>query len=221
MHLIYALTALVALTAATPARDWSRTAVRTPAGAHLIGNPAARVKVIEYSSFTCPHCGHFAVESAPVLKKQMIAKGSTSLEVRNLVRDRLDLAAAVIARCGGAARYATLSQAIFTAQDQWLPRGAAFEQANQARVALYPMLAQLRSYADGAGLTAIGTANGLTPRAVDACFADQTSVDALVTASSTIPPEVTGTPTFYINGRVTPAHDWVTLEPLLRSAGAR
>lgn len=221
MRLIYAFAALVALTAAAPVRDWSRTAVRTPTGAHLIGNPAARVKVIEYSSFTCPHCGHFAVQSEPVLKKQMIARGSTSLEVRNLVRDRLDLAAAVIARCGGAPRYARLSQAIFAAQDQWLARGGDFEQANQARIALYPMLAQLRAYADGTGLTTIGLANGLTPAAINACFADQAAVDALVTASSKIPAEVTGTPTFYINGRVTPAHDWATLEPLLRTAGAR
>ncbi|KQM64145.1 hypothetical protein ASE75_09030 [Sphingomonas sp. Leaf17] len=221
MRLIFALTALVALTAATPARDWSKTTTRTATGAYLTGNSAARVKVIEYSSFTCPHCGHFAVQSAPILKAQMIARGSTSLEVRNLVRDRLDLAAAIVARCGDVNRYPVRSLAIFTAQDQWLARGAAFEQANQERIALYPMLAQLRAYADGAGLTAIGTANGLTPKAIDACFVDQAAVDALVDASSSIPPEVTGTPTFYINGRVTPAHDWATLQPLLRTAGAR
>ena len=42
-----------------------------------MGNPDAEVTLIEYASFTCPHCAAFSKESAPTLKAQMIRSGST------------------------------------------------------------------------------------------------------------------------------------------------
>jgi protein-disulfide isomerase len=37
-----------------------------------IGNPAAKVQVIEYLSFTCPHCAEFHASVWPELKKNYI-----------------------------------------------------------------------------------------------------------------------------------------------------
>ena len=211
---------LLVLLAAAPARDWRATATRSADGAYTIGNPAARVKLVEYASYTCPHCAAFSRESGPVLTDRLIRSGSTSLQVRHLIRDRLDLAAAVVARCGGAARFAADHAAIFAAQDRWLERGAAFERANADRIAPYPLLAQLRAEADGAGLTEIARARGLSAAALRRCFADRPSIDRLTAMSAALPPEVIGTPTFAINGRFNTARDWATLEPLLRAQGA-
>lgn len=221
MRIFVALLSLLALAAATPARDWRRAAVKTPAGAYLIGNPAARVKLVEYASYTCPHCAAFAVESAPVLKDQMVRSGAVSLEYRHLIRDGLDLGAAILARCTGPRNFAATTAYIFAAQDQWLTRGMAFQETNAQRIALYPRLAQLRALADGAGLTAMIQARGLSPAATDACFADGAEVDRILRLTTSAPAGVNSTPTFFINGRQTPNVDWARLEPLLRAAGAR
>lgn len=209
------------LLAAAPARDWTQVTTRTPAGAHIVGNPAARVKLVEYASYTCSHCAAFAAESAPVLKGRMIRSGSTSFEYRHLIRDGLDLAAAVLARCTGTRRFPETSAYIFSTQDQWLPRGIEWQQANGQRIAMYPRLGQIRALADGSGLTAMVEARGLTPAAVDACFADAAGVDQVLRMTAAVPDGVDATPSFIINGKLVTGVGWAGLEPMLRAAGAR
>ena len=118
------------LSASAAAPNWQTRVTRTADGAFLVGNPNARVKLVEYMSYTCPHCAAFSRESAAVLRGQMIKSGTVSLEERNLVRDQLDLAAALLARCAGPAGFDKLSTAFFAQQDTWLPAGIQFEQAN-------------------------------------------------------------------------------------------
>ena len=88
------------------------------------------MKLTEYVSYTCPHCGHFTAESTPVLKNQMVRSGSTSLTIRHLVRDALDLAAVTIARCGGPTGFPARHAAIFAAQDTWMATGETFLRGN-------------------------------------------------------------------------------------------
>lgn len=219
MRIILTLIGVVLLSAATPARDWRQAIVRTPTGAHLIGNPAARVKLIEYASYTCPHCAEFAAQSGPVLNDRLIRNGAVSLEYRHLIRDGLDLAAAILARCGGPKAFAGASEAIFATQGQWLQRGFDYQQANSRRIALYPRLAQLRALADGAGLTALVQARGLSAAATDACFADAAEVDRIL--ATPIPAGVDSTPSFLVNGKLVPHVGWAGLLPVLQAAGAR
>ena len=220
MRLLFAVVVLLTL-AAAPARDWTTVATKTPAGAYVIGNPAARVKLVEYASMTCPHCAAFAAESAPVLKERMIRSGQVSLEFRHFVFNSLDLAAVVLARCTGPSRFAATTAYLYATQDQWLGRGQQFSQANARRLSMYPPLAQLRALADGAGLTDAVVARGLTPAAVDACFADSAEIGRVTAMATALPPGVTGTPTFFVNGRLVARVDWAQLEPQLRAAGAR
>ena len=219
LRTLAALLSLFLLAAAAP--DWRRTVTRLPPGTHLIGNPAARVKLVEYGSYTCPHCAAFATESAPVLRDQFIRDGSVSLEYRHLVRDALDLSAAVLARCAGPTAFAGASEAIFAAQPQWLERGYEFQQANGQRIAMYPRLAQLRALADGAGLTALIQARGLSAAATDACFADAAEVDRILRITASAPPGVNSTPSFFINGKPVPPASWPGVLAALRAAGAR
>src|SRR3546814_19557489 len=89
-----------------------------------MGNPAAPVKLIEYLSYTCPHCAAFSAESAAVLRGRMVKSGKVSLELRNAVRDKLDLAAAALARCAGTQGFFAAYDALFARQRDWYPRGA-------------------------------------------------------------------------------------------------
>jgi protein-disulfide isomerase len=74
------------------------------------------VKLVEYVSYTCPHCAAFINSSGAVLKGQMVRSGSTSIELRHYIFNRIDLAAALIARCGGAAKFAGLTDTLFAQQ---------------------------------------------------------------------------------------------------------
>ena len=219
MRAFLALLTLPLLLAATTVRDWTQTTTRSPGGAYVLGNPAARVKLVEYGSYTCPHCAAFAAESGPVLHDRWIRDGSVSLELRNLIRDTADLAAAIVARCTGPKFYAT-SYAIFARQDQWLGRAINFQQTNASRINIYPPLARLRAIADGSGLSDIGRSQGATDARLDACFADQAAIDRIV-AGTPDAAQITGTPTFLIDGKRVDGFTWDKVEPLLRARGLK
>lgn len=209
------------LAAAAPPRDWRMSVAKNAAGAYVIGNPAAKVRLVEYASYTCSHCADFARESGPVLKDQMVRNGSANLELRHLIRDGVDLSAAILARCTGLNGFWPASEAIFAAQGQWLTRAIQWQQANSARLASYPPQARLRAVADGAGLTAIVQARGLSDAQIDACFADQAEIGRIVAMTRDAPAAVQSTPTFFINGQPVPPGGWAQLEPMLRARGAR
>jgi len=215
-----ALLAPVTLTAASP-RDWRQTVTPAPSGFWIVGNPAAKVKLAEWASYTCPHCAHFAAESTPVLKDRMVRSGQVSFELRHLVRDPLDLAAVVVARCSGPRGFLARHAAIFAGQTAWIEKGSAFLQANGDALGKLPPATAFRRIADGAGLTAIGRAQGLTEPQVAACFADQAALDRVTKLDQSVPAEVKGTPTFYVNGAIVSGSDWASVEPVLRARGAK
>ena len=208
------------LTAATP-RPWASVATLSPSGSYVIGNPKARVKLIEYVSYTCPHCRHFAEASAATLKDRMIRSGSTSVEIRSAVHDKLDLAAATVARCSGPAAFPAVHDALFTQQETWVERGISFDQTNNARLAMYPQAAQLRALADGAGLTDLARANGVVAAKLDSCFADPAAVAKTLEVAGRVSAKIRGTPSFELNGKLIENVDWARLEPTLRAAGAK
>ena len=96
MRILLAFAALLTVSAA-PA-DWSATVTTRPDGAYVVGNPAARVKLVEWASYTCPHCRAFAEQSRPVLEGRMIRSGQVSLEVRHFILNGPDFAAVAVAR---------------------------------------------------------------------------------------------------------------------------
>jgi hypothetical protein len=218
MRGLIALLALMLLSAAAPARDWTRVVALSPQGGHVVGNPGARVKIVEYASYTCSHCGQFAAESKVALA-QRIRSGSTSIEYRHLLLNGLDLAAVILARCEGPKRFAALHEAFFESQSAWLRRGSDFARDNAAALASATPPVQMRTWADGAGLTAIARAKGgLTGPGIDRCFADRAALDRIVAAWSPARAAAAGvssTPSFFVNGRKTEVHDWSGLEPLL------
>ncbi|MDE3121748.1 MAG: thioredoxin domain-containing protein, partial [Paracoccaceae bacterium] len=49
-----------------------------------IGNPDAKVHVIEYLSFTCPHCEEFHATVWPKIKKNYIDNGKIRFTIREV-----------------------------------------------------------------------------------------------------------------------------------------
>ncbi|WP_019516297.1 DsbA family protein [Sphingomonas sp. Mn802worker] len=210
---------LAASTAGAAPRSWTAVAAPVAAGSYLIGNPKAKVRLVEILSYTCPHCAHFAAESEPSIKA-MVRSGSLAVEVRNQLHDKIDLAAATLARCAGAKAFPAVHAAFFAQQKAWIERALEWDGANAARIASYPQTAQLRALADGAGLTAIARTAGVSPAAIDACFANETALNAALKVSQST--EVAaGTPAFILNGKLIQTVTWTQLQPMLRAAGAR
>lgn len=213
------LLSAVALVAATAPRPWTAVATPIASGSYLIGNPKARVKLVEYVSYTCPHCAHFEKEADATLDA-MVRSGSTSVEIRNQVHDGIDLAAATLARCAGAAAFPKVHTAFFARQEQWYERAAAWAEGNRERVKSWPQLAQLSAVAEGAGLPAIAREAGAPAAAIAACFANDAAVKRTIAVSEATS-KVQGTPAFEINGRLIQNVGWAELQPQLRAAGAK
>ncbi len=219
--LLFTLVFLPSATQAAPGRDWSRTVTATSEGAFVIGNPAAKSRLVEYVSYTCPHCAHFVAEATGPLKSGWVARGAMAVEVRNLVRDRYDLAAALLARCGGAARFAGTHEAIFAAFPQWIAKVQAYETAPSTLPADAGPDAAIVDIADKTGLFALVAKRGVTPAQARACLVNAKARDAVMAMRKRAIEQdgITGTPGFLIDGKRVDAHDWADLRPLLPPPG--
>lgn len=209
------------LAAAAPVRDWTAMASTTKAGSYVIGNPAAKTKIVEYLSYTCSHCADFAQEGSPILKRDYVARGRASIEVRHAVRDRMDLAAALLARCEGPARFLSNSEAIFAAQGDWMTKGIFYESGNAKQLAEMNLNQRLTTLARETGLTALMQTRGLTPQRANACLSSKPQQDLLTAQASEAwdKRKIPGTPAFFLNGVLVPqTATWSALKPKLDAA---
>lgn len=202
-------------------RDWRQVAVPAPSGGFQIGNPKAKVTLVEYVSYTCPHCGHFVEESKAPLHDGLVRQGQVRVEIRNFVRDPLDLASALLARCGGAARFARQHDLIFANQEALLEKAMAFQAKPDAFTGATTVEARLQRIAAGSGLTALMTRSGLSAQQANRCLTDAAARKELVTATEKVQGRIQGTPSFEIGGNLLAANSWAEVEPPLRAALAR
>lgn len=192
--------ARLAAKAAAGKTHWLAVSHRTPEGAIVVGNPAARVKIVEYLSLTCPHCAHLATEAMGPLEKDYIAPGLVSYEVRHAVRDPLDFVASLLLRCVPPDRYLGSIEALFATQDQW------FQQAQEKTAApefdALPPDKKIPAVAKAAGFDSFFAKRGLSPQAQAACMADEKGQAVLtrMTDRSWNKDAIKGTPTIMING---------------------
>lgn len=206
---------------AVAARDWSTHVVQAPSGAYLIGNPAAKVRLVEYLSYTCGHCAEFMAESKAPLKDGYVRRGSVRIEVRHAVRDPLDMAAALLARCAGPQDFSGATDAIFADQRSWYRIGSQWWKANEASLQSRPELARLKAVAEASGLSPLMRGRGMSQARIDQCFANPADLNRLTSMAEASWKVIKGTPTFVINGKTGGGGHWETLEPKLRAAGAR
>lgn len=202
-------------------RDWTDNADRTADGGFRMGNPNARVKLVEYISLTCEHCAAFAAHGLPQLLQNYVQHGEVSLEFRNYYRDGVDIAAALLSRCAEPRPYFDFTYALYAQQRQWMGRIAAITPAQRQEIASLPPLAVAGRIVPLLGLDEIGAHYGVTPSRRQACFT-QAGLDQLQEMhDAAVAQGVTGTPAFFINGVKQEATEWSALEPLIRAAQAQ
>lgn len=203
------------------ARNWAETVSVTPRGGVLIGNPAADVKLMEFGSFTCSHCGAFHRFGLPGLKERYLAGGKVSYEFRSFVRNGPDFAASLLAGCMAAGPQLALIDALFEEQERWLTPFTQVAPDAMAGLGALPPEQQFVKLAALGGLDTWAAAKGVAPEKARACLADKAAMDKLA-ATRTEAVErhgLEGTPTFVLNGAVVAGvFEWATLEPKLAAA---
>ncbi len=148
-----------------------------------MGNPDASVTVIEYASFTCPHCASFHANVMPQLKAEYIDTGKINYIHREVYFDRYGLWGGMLARCGGEERYFGLVDLLYERQRDWAG-------SNDPAVV-----------ADN--LRRLGRTAGLSNEQVNACLENGDVAQALVEVYQTnsTADDITSTPSFVINGQ--------------------
>jgi protein-disulfide isomerase len=200
--------------------DWSTVVTKTPEGGFLMGNPGAKVKLVEYGSLTCHICAEFEEQGGKALVDDYVKKGLVSWEFRNFVRDPFDVAAALLARCGGEAGFFGLTRNLFVDQKEWVGKIQRADPAKASALQSLPPARQFSAIADLGDLKQYAAMRGVPRAKGEQCLANETEVNQLVQmnadAGSTY--SITGTPAFLINGnRVEPTR-WEALEPLIKEA---
>ena len=89
----------------------------------MIGNPNAPVTVIEYASYTCPHCASFHAGTYKALKRDYIDNGKINFVFREVYFDRYGLWASMIARCAGPDKFFGVTDLMFETQSTWARAG--------------------------------------------------------------------------------------------------
>ena len=204
--------------AAPAGASWVETAAVTPEGGYRIGNPDAPLKLVEYASHSCGVCAAFSMEGAPKLD-EYVAKGTVSYEIRNQIHDAMDLTVALLARCGSPEAFHPLAnQAWGNFQQIMQAAQPALEAA--ARV---PEAQRFQTIAQTSGLLDFFAARGISRDQAMQCLADTEKAQQIVDASQAQSDElqITGTPTFILNGTKIQGTNWASVETALKDAGAR
>ena len=205
-------------------QNWVDVVSKTPEGGYRMGNPDAPVKLIEYGSRSCPHCAAFDAEGVPTLRSGPIAAGQMSYEFRDFpVHGAVDMGPILLGQCVEPAQFFAMLDQMMAAQPTLVGRKDKIPDADQARlqtaspgqVAVY--LANFYGYTD------FVKQRGVPEAKVKACLSDAKALDAIAKQTETANQQynVSGTPTFIVNGKVaTDVYTWDALQPVLRAAGA-
>ncbi|MBH68725.1 MAG: disulfide bond formation protein DsbA [Rhodospirillaceae bacterium] len=123
----------------------------------IIGSDSANLKLVEYFSFTCPHCARFHLDIYPKLKEKYIDTGQLQIEFRDFPLDQWALRAAALARCVPANFYEPMVGVLMKQQSRWIQSDDIFN-----------------------SLVKIGQLAGLSKLRAETCMKDTKLLDGIV-----------------------------------------
>ncbi len=161
----------------------------------VLGNAAAAVTMVEYSSLTCPHCASFHSATLPQIKTAYLDTGKVKLIYRDFPLDSAAMSAAMVARCSGD-RYFTVVDQLFQSQAAW--SGSANPTA---------------------AIKVVVASTGMTSAEVDACVALTELRNGITNMKAAGQQQfgVGGTPTFIIGSQtIAGAYPFATFDAVLK-----
>ncbi|KNG93890.1 DsbA family protein [Pseudaestuariivita atlantica] len=149
----------------------------------VLGAEDAPVEIIEYASYTCPHCGNFHNGPYKQLKADYIDTGKVRFVYREVYFDRYGVWASMIARCAGTQEaFFGITDMLYETQSSWSRAGSDAAIADELRK--------------------IGRVAGISADQMEACLTDGDKVRALVEwfRANATEHNIDSTPSFVING---------------------
>jgi len=168
---------------AEPVADASGTSEQFGVTEMTMGEEDAPVEVIEYGSFTCPHCARFHTDVLPEIEENYIDTGEVKFTFREVYFDKYGMWASLIARCdGGTDRFFGLADMFYSTQSEWVRAGSEGAIADELRK--------------------IGRIAGLDSDKIDACLSDGDKLQSLLEwyQANAEAHDITATPSFVIDG---------------------
>ena len=147
------------------------------------GAEDAPITVIEYASFTCPHCARFHSDVYKLLRKNYIDTGKIKFIFREVYFDKYGMWASMIARCSGPDRFFGMTDLILNSPITWARAGD--------------------DLAIVEALRKIGRLSGMEDAALDSCLQDGDKLRALVGwyKENAQRDGIQSTPSFLIDGQ--------------------
>nr|WP_295113263.1 DsbA family protein [uncultured Caulobacter sp.] len=146
-----------------------------------LGNPNAKVTVVEYASVACPHCAKWNEEVFPAFKAKYIDTGKVNYVAREALTGEPTLAnaGAMLARCAGKDKYFQVTDALYQAQ-------ASIFQTGDIR----------------GELLTIARAAGMSEDQFNSCLSDENAAKSAQRLEKLMKDnKIQGTPTFVVNGK--------------------
>ena len=165
---------------------------------HVLGKPDAPNIIIDYFSFTCPHCANFNAAVMPVVIREWVATGKARLVMRHFPSDQIATRAALMAE-GAGPKFFEAVDTIFKSQIDWLTAPDPAAELAKALVAL-----------------------GISPQQATAFMSDEKLLDkVLIDVQSGQQLGVKGTPNLFINEQFygMPADGAEGIAAILRQVG--
>ncbi|ASP18889.1 disulfide bond formation protein D [Antarctobacter heliothermus] len=146
------------------------------------GAEDAPIEVIEYASYTCPHCASAHANLIPKLEQNYIDTGKVKFIYREVYFDKVGVWASLIARCGGEEKFFGITDLLYEGQSEWARQG---EQG---------IIAAFRK---------IGLKAGMESDQIEACLNDGDQIATLVGwfQANAAEHEINSTPSFVIDGK--------------------
>lgn len=147
-----------------------------------LGAVDAPVEVIEYASYTCPHCATFHQSVFKEIKKNYVDTGKVRFVYREVYFDKYGMWASLIARCEPE-KFFGITDLVYKGQGDWARAGSDAAIAEELRK--------------------IGRLAGLESEQLEACLTDGDKLKALVAwyQENQRTHDITSTPSFVIDGR--------------------
>ncbi|SFJ52815.1 DsbA family protein [Celeribacter neptunius] len=164
----------------------------------VLGDSEAPIELIEYASYTCPHCATFHAAVFEQLKKDYIDTGKVRFVYREVYFDKFGLWAAMVARCGGDMRYFGIQKMLYDEQKDWIAGGKDTMEIVE-------------------NLRKIGKRAGLTDENLDTCLNDGDMAQKLYAKFTAEMAEydIKGTPSLVIDGELHSNMSYADLKEIL------
>lgn len=156
------------------------------AGDHAIGSVDAPITLVEYASVTCPHCANWYETVFPTLREKYVNTGKVRYVFREFPTNDLSTPGHLLTNC--------------------VPDDKFFDVLHLQ----FKNMKQINYTGNVKGeFLKIAKSAGLNQTQFDACFTDEAEIDrlnqVLIGGQNA---GVTGTPTFFINGKKTPSRTY-------------